>query len=132
MVSSTRKLHQERKFEIIQTMELTNGPLTLTLTDAAHERIVEALAEERKPFLRMYVQGGGCSGFSYGFALEDTKAEDDFELNTSNVAIVVDNMSAGYITGSTLDFQDEMWERKFVINNPNATSTCGCGSSFSA
>lgn len=101
----------------------------LTITDSAKEKIADILAEENNPKLRIrtFVQGGGCSGFSYGFTLDEEINEDDFEFDQ----VVVDSMSMQYMTGATIDYKEELMGSSFVINNPNAQTTCGCGSSFS-
>lgn len=101
----------------------------ITLTESAHNKIKDLLAEENNPRLRVrtFVQGGGCSGFSYGFTFDETVNEDDFEIDH----MLVDAMSMQYLTGATIDYREELNGSQFVINNPGATSTCGCGSSFS-
>jgi len=81
--------------------------------------------------LRTFVQGGGCSGFQYGFTLEEVKNEDDFEIDTGSFKVVIDSMSMMYMEGATIDYKEELMSSTFVINNPNAQSSCGCGSSFS-
>ena len=105
----------------------------LTVTEAAQAKINEVLAEENNPKmkLRMFVQGGGCSGMSYGFSLDDTMNEDDFEIPFSTSSVLVDAMSMQYVTGSTIDYKEELMGSQFVIKNPSAVATCGCGSSFS-
>jgi iron-sulfur cluster insertion protein len=100
----------------------------LTITEAANEQIKEILLGEQSKFIRAFVQGGGCSGFNYGFMLDDVKNEDDFELSEN---LLVDSMSMQYLTGATIDYKVELMGANFVVNNPNAKSTCGCGSSFS-
>jgi iron-sulfur cluster insertion protein len=101
----------------------------ITLTETAHAKILDLLAEENNPKLkvRTFVQGGGCSGFSYGFTFDETVNEDDFEIDN----MLVDAMSMQYLTGAVIDYKEELNGSQFVINNPGATSTCGCGSSFS-
>jgi iron-sulfur cluster insertion protein len=101
----------------------------ITLTETAHAKILDLLAEENNPNLkvRTFVQGGGCSGFSYGFTFDETVNEDDFEIDN----MLVDAMSMQYLTGAVIDYKEELNGSQFVINNPGATSTCGCGSSFS-
>lgn len=79
----------------------------------------------------MFVQGGGCSGFSYGFTIDNVVNEDDTAINESNVPIVIDSMSYQYLVGCTLDYEETLMNSQFVIKNPNSSSTCGCGSSFS-
>ena len=104
----------------------------LTVTEAAQTKITDILAEENNPniALRTFVQGGGCSGFSYGFALEEEQAEDDFEIEVGSFRVLVDAMSMQYLQGSEIDYKDELMGASFTIKNPNATTTCGCGSSF--
>lgn len=105
----------------------------LTITDSAIEKIRDILAEENNPNikLRVFVQGGGCSGFSYGFTLDEEKNEDDFVVHKDELEILIDSMSAQYIQGATVEYKEELMGSQFVIQNPNASSTCGCGSSFS-
>jgi iron-sulfur cluster insertion protein len=101
----------------------------ITITESAHSKILDLLAEENNPNLkvRTFVQGGGCSGFSYGFTFDETVNEDDFEIDK----ILVDAMSMQYLSGAVIDYKEELNGSQFVISNPNAQSTCGCGSSFS-
>ena len=105
----------------------------ITITEAALTKIADILAEENKPGikLRTFVQGGGCSGFSYGFTLDEEQNEDDFLIEHPGVTIVVDSMSMQYLQGASIDYKEEIMSSQFVISNPNAQSTCGCGSSFS-
>ena len=104
----------------------------ITITDAALEKVSDILAEENNPNvkLRTFVQGGGCSGFSYGFTLDEEQNEDDFVIEKPGVVILIDSMSMQYLQGATIDYKQELMGSQFVINNPNATTTCGCGSSF--
>ena len=101
----------------------------INLTETAQQKIREILSEESDPAtrLRAFVQGGGCSGFQYAFILDDQYADDDFEID----GMLVDAMSMQYLAGSTIDWRDDIMGSQFVISNPNATTTCGCGSSFS-
>jgi iron-sulfur cluster insertion protein len=101
----------------------------LTVTESAQTKIFDILAEENNPKLkvRAFVQGGGCSGFQYGFTLDEEQNDDDFEIN----GILVDSMSMQYMTGATIDYKEDIHGSQFVIQNPNAVTTCGCGSSFS-
>jgi iron-sulfur cluster insertion protein len=101
----------------------------LTITDSAQAKIADLLAEENNPKLkvRAFVQGGGCSGFQYGFTLDEEQAEDDFEIS----GVLVDSMSMQYLAGAVIDFKDDIHGSSFSISNPNAQTTCGCGSSFS-
>jgi len=105
----------------------------IEITEAAAVKIKDILAEENNPSLRlrMFVQGGGCSGFSYGFTLDEEQNEDDFEITKEDVTVLVDSMSYQYLVGATVDYKDDLMGSQFVIQNPNATTTCGCGSSFS-
>lgn len=107
--------------------------MNITITEAASTKIAEILAEENNPAiqLRMFVQGGGCSGFSYGFALDEEKNDDDWEIPAGLTSVRVDAMSAQYIEGATVDYIEDLMGSSFKISNPGATSTCGCGSSFS-
>jgi iron-sulfur cluster insertion protein len=102
----------------------------LTITEQAQAKIADLLAEENNPKLkvRAFVQGGGCSGFQYGFTLDEEHNEDDFEIS----GILVDSMSMQYLAGAVIDFKDDINGSSFSISNPNAQTTCGCGSSFSA
>lgn len=104
----------------------------ITITDSAAIKIKDILAEENNPAikLRVFVQGGGCSGFSYGFTLDEDQNDDDFEVDLDGVKVLIDSMSGTYLHGATIDFKDELMGSSFTINNPNAQSTCGCGSSF--
>jgi iron-sulfur cluster insertion protein len=119
------------------SVEISNQPLTLPgqleFTLAAAAKVAELIIEEGNPDLklRLYVTGGGCSGFSYGFAFDDVAAEDDTLITTAGVALIVDAMSLQYVLGAKVDFEDSLEGSRFVINNPNAQTTCGCGSSFS-
>ena len=108
-------------------------PSPLEFTPAAAAKVAELIVEEGNPGLklRLYVTGGGCSGFSYGFAFDDAIAEDDTQTITAGVALVVDAMSLQYVLGARVDFEDGLEGSRFVIHNPNAQTTCGCGSSFS-
>ncbi|MDD2809254.1 iron-sulfur cluster insertion protein ErpA [Rhodoferax sp.] len=108
-------------------------PSPLEFTPAAAAKVAELIVEEGNPDLklRLYVTGGGCSGFSYGFAFDDQIAEDDTQTVTAGVALVVDAMSLQYVLGARVDFEDGLEGSRFVIHNPNAQTTCGCGSSFS-
>ena len=107
----------------------------ITVTDSAIEKLKEIIAEEDNPDLkvRMFVSGGGCSGMQYGFTLEDQPAnEDDFDLEVApGVHMLVDAMSGQYVQGAEVDWQESVQGAQFAIKNPNAETTCGCGSSFS-
>lgn len=105
----------------------------ITLTENAKAKIIDLLAEENNPklYLRTFVQGGGCSGMSYGFTFDEERNEDDFEIVEDGVKVIVDSMSMQYLEGATVDYKEELMGSSFTIRNPNATTTCGCGSSFS-
>ena len=105
----------------------------INITDPCYEKVADLLAEENNPALalRVFVQGGGCSGFQYGFTFDDQQAEDDFVIEERKIKVLVDSMSYQYLVGATVDYKEDQYGSQFVINNPGATSTCGCGSSFS-
>ena len=105
----------------------------ITITESAKTKIQDLLFEEGNPdlFLRTFVQGGGCSGMSYGFTFDEIINEDDFEVPLEHFKVLVDAMSMQYLQGATVDYKEDIQGSQFVITNPNAQSTCGCGSSFS-
>jgi iron-sulfur cluster insertion protein len=105
----------------------------MIFTEDAAKRVKEIIVEENKDVkaLRVFVQGGGCSGFSYGFGFEDDIADDDTVVETNAVKLVVDSMSIMYLSNATIDFVSNLEGERFTIDNPAAKSTCGCGSSFS-
>jgi iron-sulfur cluster insertion protein len=115
----------------VAAVEISASPIALS--DAAIHKVSELLAEEGNPNLklRIYVTGGGCSGFQYGFAFEETSAEDDFLIEQSGVGVLIDAISLQYLTGAEIGYEDGLEGSRFVIKNPNASTTCGCGSSFS-
>ena len=104
----------------------------ITISESAKEKIKDLLIDENNPNikLRTFVQGGGCAGFNYGFTLDEEQNEDDFEILIDNFKVLVDSMSMTYLTGAEIDYKEELMGSQFVIKNPNATTTCGCGSSF--
>ena len=104
----------------------------ITVTDAAKSKILDILIEEDNPeaCLRTFVQGGGCSGFNYGFTLDHVKNEDDFEIPLDNFKLLIDAISMQYLTGAVIDYKEELMGASFTIKNPQAVTTCGCGSSF--
>ena len=114
----------------------TNTPeaQSVIFTPAAAGKVAELIAEEGNTELklRVYVTGGGCSGFQYGFSFDEIANEDDFRIEQSGVTLLIDFMSTQYLVGAEIDYEDSLEGSRFVIRNPNATSTCGCGSSFSA
>jgi len=105
----------------------------MKLGTEAIAKLQEMIAEENNPKLklRVFVQGGGCSGFQYGFTFDEVKNEDDFDWDFDGVNVVVDSMSLQYLQEAQVDYVEDNMGANFVIKNPNATSTCGCGSSFS-
>lgn len=105
----------------------------IEVTESAITKIKDILAEENNPSLKLraFVQGGGCSGFQYGFTLDEATNEDDFVMDKQDVTILIDSMSMQYMTGASIDYKEDLTGSQFVIINPNATTTCGCGSSFS-
>lgn len=107
--------------------------MNITITESAQGKIAEILSEENNPSLRlrMFVQGGGCSGMSYGFSLDEEKNEDDFEIPAGMSSVLVDSMSFQYVEGATVDYVEDLQGSRFSINNPQAKTSCGCGSSFS-
>jgi len=112
---------------------LPDGVPPLNISDSVVGKVAEMLAEEGDPALqlRIFVTGGGCSGFQYGFAFDDEKKEDDVRVERGPITVVVDAMSLQYLMGAEIDYEDKLEGARFVIRNPNAASTCGCGSSFS-
>ncbi len=105
----------------------------VNFTDAAAGKVAELVAEEGNPDLklRIYVTGGGCSGFQYGFAFDEVPNEDDTRVEKAGTTLLIDAMSLQYLMGAEIDYEDGLEGSRFVIRNPNASSTCGCGSSFS-
>ena len=105
----------------------------LTLDESAKEKLKVLIEEEGNPDikLRVFVTGGGCSGFQYGFSFEDEAQEDDIEINEDGISLIVDFMSIQYLSGAVIRFKSDPIMSKFTIDNPHATTTCGCGSSFS-
>jgi len=105
----------------------------LIFTDAAASKVRELVLEEQNPELklRVYVQGGGCSGFQYGFTFDDHVDDGDVAVDNDGMILVVDPMSLQYLMGAEIDYTENLQGAQFVIRNPNASSTCGCGSSFS-
>jgi len=108
------------------------APPPVVFTDAAAVKVSELIQEEDNPdlMLRVFVAGGGCSGFQYGFTFDDSKEEGDSSVENQGVTLVVDPMSVQYLMGAEIDYKEDLQGAQFVIRNPNATTTCGCGSSF--
>jgi iron-sulfur cluster insertion protein len=109
-------------------------PDPVVFTENAAKKVKQLIAEEKNPnlMLRVFIQGGGCSGFQYGFTFEDSANDDDIRVVKNDVTLLVDPMSLQYLTGAEIDYQEGLQGAQFVIKNPNAKTTCGCGSSFSA
>jgi iron-sulfur cluster insertion protein len=109
----------------------TDSPLVFTTSAAS--KVAQLISEEGNPslMLRVYIQGGGCSGFQYGFTFDEEVQDGDTEVVTDGVTLLIDPMSLQYLTGSEIDYTEGLQGAQFVIRNPNATTTCGCGSSFS-
>lgn len=105
----------------------------ITISESAQTKIRELLAEENnsRVKLRIFVQGGGCSGMQYGFTFDEEQAEDDFELSFLGGTMLVDSISSQYLQGAKLDWKEDLMGANFSIDNPNAVTSCGCGSSFS-
>ena len=103
------------------------------LSDAALAKVAALIAEEGNPQLklRIYVTGGGCAGFQYGFAFDETAAEDDILIEHGKVSLLVDAVSLQYLQGASIGYEESLEGSRFVIQNPNASTSCGCGSSFS-
>ena len=117
-----------------QSSALAEPPIPLIFTDSAAAKVADLIAEEGNTDLklRVFVQGGGCSGFQYGFTFDEAVNEDDTTFEKNGVTLLVDSMSFRYLVGAEIDYKEDINGSQFVIKNPNATTTCGCGSSFSA
>jgi len=109
-------------------------PPPLVFTDSAADKVKQLVDEEGNPELklRVFVQGGGCSGFQYGFTFDEIINDDDTQMAKNGVVLLIDAMSLQYLGGAEIDYKEDLQGAQFVIKNPNASSTCGCGSSFSA
>lgn len=114
------------------TPEVDDMPPPLVFTDSAALKVADLVAEEGNPELklRVFVQGGGCSGFQYGFTFDEVVNEDDTQMTKNGVTLLIDAMSLQYLGGAEIDYKEDLQGAQFVIKNPNATTTCGCGSSF--
>ena len=119
--------------EPIQTLA-EDMPAPLIFTDSAADKVKQLVDEEGNPELklRVFVQGGGCSGFQYGFTFDEVINDDDTQMTKNGVTLLIDAMSLQYLGGAEIDYKEDLQGAQFVIKNPNATTTCGCGSSFSA
>ena len=104
----------------------------LKISDAAAGKIAELIAEDGNPALalRVYVTGGGCAGMQYGFSFDQSIADDDLRIDHGGVSLLIDSVSLQYLRGADIDFEDDLAGSRFVIHNPNATTSCGCGQSF--
>jgi iron-sulfur cluster insertion protein len=113
---------------------MTELPTPINFTDAAATKVRDLIIDEQNPNLklRVFVTGGGCSGFQYGFTFDEDVNEDDTIMEKNEVKLLIDAMSYQYLVGAEIDYTDGLEGAQFVIKNPNATSTCGCGNSFSA
>ena len=105
----------------------------ITITEQAATKIKDILAEENNPNLklRVFIQGGGCSGMQTGFTLDEEQAEDDWDFEQDGIHVLIDSMSGGYLQGATVDYKEDTYGSSFTITGMQAESTCGCGSSFS-
>ncbi|MQR02280.1 iron-sulfur cluster insertion protein ErpA [Glaciimonas soli] len=121
---------------VAEIKEITRevAPSPIIFSDSAAAKVAQLIEEEGNPDLklRVFVQGGGCSGFQYGFTFDEIVNEDDTTMIKNGVQLLVDSMSYQYLVGAEIDYKDDLEGAQFVIKNPNATTTCGCGSSFSA
>ena len=108
-------------------------PAPIVFTDSAAAKVADLIADEGNPDLklRVFVQGGGCSGFQYGFTFDEIANEDDTTMTKNGVSLLIDAMSYQYLVGAEIDYKEDLQGAQFVIKNPGASSTCGCGSSFS-
>lgn len=113
--------------------DIISIPTPVNFTDNAVNKVKALIEEEGTPDLklRVFVSGGGCSGFQYGFTFEESINDDDTQVTKDTVTLLIDPMSLQYLTGAEIDYQDNVQGSQFVIKNPNAETTCGCGSSFS-
>ena len=119
---------------IVAIPDYRSSGAPLLFTAAAAHKVHELIAEEGNPALklRVYISGGGCSGFQYGFTFDEVVNEDDTAMDKGGVTLLIDPMSYQYLVGAEIDYQEGLEGAQFVIKNPNAQTTCGCGSSFSA
>ena len=113
-------------------INITTRANMITISESAKAKIKDLLLEENNPnlVLRTFVQGGGCSGFQYGFTFDEEQNEDDFEIPLDEFKVLVDSMSMTYLQGAEIDYKEDVMGSSFNIKNPNAQTTCGCGSSF--
>ena len=118
--------------ETVSTPALQQMPDPIIFTESAAAKVADLIAEEGNPDLklRVFVQGGGCSGFQYGFEFDEGQNEDDVAIATDGAVLLVDPLSLQYLAGAIVDYSESLSGAQFVIRNPNAKTTCGCGSSF--
>ena len=111
-----------------------SAPTPIVFTDAAAKKVHELIQDEDNPdlMLRVFISGGGCSGFQYGFTFDEKTEEGDSSVENQGVKLVVDPMSVQYLMGAEIDYKEDLQGAQFIIRNPNATTTCGCGQSFTA
>ncbi|RLA20007.1 MAG: iron-sulfur cluster insertion protein ErpA [Gammaproteobacteria bacterium] len=112
---------------------MSETELVVNFTDSAAAKVSDLISDEGNDNLklRVYITGGGCSGFQYGFTFDEEVAEDDTQIEKGGVTVLIDSMSIQYLEGAEIDYKESVEGSQFVIRNPNATTTCGCGSSFS-
>lgn len=132
-MSSSTNAPTEESTIIPPVDTLPSMAASIIFTQSAAEKVGDLIAEEGNPNLklRVFVQGGGCSGFQYGFTFDEIANDDDTTLTKNNVSLLIDPMSLQYLVGAEIDYKEDLNGAQFVIVNPNAQSTCGCGSSFS-
>jgi iron-sulfur cluster insertion protein len=125
------KIQEKRVQQAMSAEALNDDPLAFT--SAAANKVAQLIQEEGNPnlMLRVYIQGGGCSGFQYGFTFDESVQDGDTEVVTDGVKLLIDPMSMQYLMGAEIDYSEGLQGAQFVIRNPNASTTCGCGSSFS-
>ena len=118
---------------VAEVVDFDTIPTPIVFTDSAAQKVAQLIEEEGNPDLklRVFVQGGGCSGFQYGFTFDEIVNEDDTTMEKNGVQLLIDSMSYQYLVGAEIDYKDDLEGAQFVIKNPTANSTCGCGSSFS-
>ena len=121
----------------MQETEIANAPkppVPLLFTEAAAKKVGQLIEEEGNPELklRVYISGGGCSGFQYGFTFDERVEEGDTQVENLGVTLLVDPMSVQYLMGAEIDYKEDLQGAQFIIRNPNAVTTCGCGQSFTA
>ena len=118
----------------MSTASAQQQPASIVFTDAAATKVSELIAEENNPNLklRVFISGGGCSGFQYGFTFDEAIEDGDSQVENQGVTLLIDPMSVQYLMGAEIDYKEDLQGAQFIIRNPNAQTTCGCGQSFSA